>query len=132
MEHNSGTQLTAIRLGPYQFVGLVVRRANVHGIVATGLRPGWLSGKRAKRCGQLDYSRMAVLKFSRSLICPKFTLAQDRCRYRVHAGDGQSNRRHDPQRHARRTAEGLPPPYVPGMEAAGIVDEIGSGVPDRL
>jgi NADPH:quinone reductase-like Zn-dependent oxidoreductase len=25
-----------------------------------------------------------------------------------------------------------PPPYVPGMEAAGIVDEIGSGVPDRL
>jgi len=25
-----------------------------------------------------------------------------------------------------------PPPYVPGMEAAGIVDEIGEGVPDRL
>src|SRR6202050_531013 len=25
-----------------------------------------------------------------------------------------------------------PPPYVPGMEAAGIVDELGSGVPDRL
>jgi NADPH:quinone reductase len=25
-----------------------------------------------------------------------------------------------------------PPPYVPGMEAGGIVDEIGSGVPDRL
>ena len=25
-----------------------------------------------------------------------------------------------------------PPPYVPGMEAAGIVDEVGSGVPDRL
>ena len=25
-----------------------------------------------------------------------------------------------------------PPPYVPGMEAAGIIDEIGSGVPDRL
>src|SRR5580700_5980035 len=24
------------------------------------------------------------------------------------------------------------PPYVPGMEAAGIVDEVGSGVPDRL
>jgi NADPH:quinone reductase-like Zn-dependent oxidoreductase len=24
------------------------------------------------------------------------------------------------------------PPYVPGMEAAGIIDEIGSGVPDRL
>jgi NADPH:quinone reductase len=23
-------------------------------------------------------------------------------------------------------------PYVPGMEAAGIVDEVGSGVPDRL
>lgn len=25
-----------------------------------------------------------------------------------------------------------PPPYVPGMEAAGIIDEIGAGVPDRL
>ena len=25
-----------------------------------------------------------------------------------------------------------PPPYVPGMEAAGIVDEVGSGVPNRL
>ena len=25
-----------------------------------------------------------------------------------------------------------PPPYVPGMEAAGIVDEVGSSVPDRL
>jgi NADPH:quinone reductase-like Zn-dependent oxidoreductase len=25
-----------------------------------------------------------------------------------------------------------PPPYVPGMEVAGVVDEIGSGVPDRL
>jgi NADPH2:quinone reductase len=25
-----------------------------------------------------------------------------------------------------------PPPYVPGMEASGIVDEVGSGVPDRL
>jgi len=26
----------------------------------------------------------------------------------------------------------VPPPYVPGMEAAGIVDQVGSGVPDRL
>ena len=25
-----------------------------------------------------------------------------------------------------------PLPYVPGMEAAGIIDEVGSGVPDRL
>src|ERR1700684_3939179 len=25
-----------------------------------------------------------------------------------------------------------PPPYVPGMDVAGIVDEIGSGVPGRL
>jgi NADPH2:quinone reductase len=25
-----------------------------------------------------------------------------------------------------------PPPYVPGMEVAGVVDEVGSGVPDRL
>lgn len=26
----------------------------------------------------------------------------------------------------------FPPPYVPGMEAAGIIDEVGSGVPDRM
>ncbi len=26
----------------------------------------------------------------------------------------------------------VPPPYVPGMEAAGIVDVVGSGVPDRV
>lgn len=26
----------------------------------------------------------------------------------------------------------LPPPYVPGTEAAGIIDEVGSGVPERL
>jgi NADPH:quinone reductase-like Zn-dependent oxidoreductase len=25
-----------------------------------------------------------------------------------------------------------PPPYVPGMEAAGVIDEVGRGVPDRL
>ena len=25
-----------------------------------------------------------------------------------------------------------PPPYVPGMDVAGIVDEVGSDVPDRL
>ena len=25
-----------------------------------------------------------------------------------------------------------PPPYVPGMEAAGVIDEVGDGVPDRL
>jgi NADPH:quinone reductase-like Zn-dependent oxidoreductase len=25
-----------------------------------------------------------------------------------------------------------PPPYVPGMEAAGVIDEVGPGVPDRL
>ena len=25
-----------------------------------------------------------------------------------------------------------PPPYVPGMEAAGVIDEVGEGVPERL
>jgi len=25
-----------------------------------------------------------------------------------------------------------PPPYIPGMEVAGIIDEVGEGVPDRL
>jgi hypothetical protein len=57
----------------------VTRRANVHGIVGTGREPGLAIGQRAKRCAQLDYSLMAVLRFSRSLNCPKFTPAQDRC-----------------------------------------------------
>jgi NADPH:quinone reductase-like Zn-dependent oxidoreductase len=28
--------------------------------------------------------------------------------------------------------KGDPPPYVPGMEAAGVIDQVGSGVPGRL
>src|SRR6516164_2438674 len=61
----------------------------------------------------------------------------------VHAGPGQVRIRvhaatvnptdvgvRDGSRAEQQKAD--PPPYVPGMEAAGIVDEVGSGVPDRL
>jgi NADPH:quinone reductase len=61
----------------------------------------------------------------------------------VHAGSGQVRVRvraatvnptdvlaRDGTRAEQQKAD--PPPYVPGMEAAGIVDEVGSGVPDRL
>jgi len=36
------------------------------GINATGEKPGPAIGQRTKPCAQLDYSLMAVLKFSRS------------------------------------------------------------------
>ena len=61
----------------------------------------------------------------------------------VHAGPGQVRIRvhaatvnptdvgvRDGTRAEQQKAD--PSPYVPGMEAAGIVDEVGSGVPDRL
>ena len=61
----------------------------------------------------------------------------------VHAGPGQVRIRvhaatvnptdllaRDGTRAEQQKAD--PPPYVPGMEVAGIVDEVGRGVPDRL
>jgi NADPH:quinone reductase len=61
----------------------------------------------------------------------------------VHAGPGQVRVRvhaatvnptdilaRDGTRAEQQKAD--PPPYVPGMEVAGIVDEVGAGVPDRL
>jgi len=61
----------------------------------------------------------------------------------VHAGPGQVRIRvhaatvnptdvgvRDGTRAEQQKAD--PPPYVPGMEAAGVVDEVGGGVPDRL
>ena len=110
----------------------VVRRTNVHNIVGTGRRPGPAIGQRTKPCAQLDYPLMAVLKFSRSLKCPKFTPPRERC------GSASMRRRStQPTSMVRNGARAEqqkvdPPPYVPGMEAAGIVDEVGSGVPDRL
>jgi hypothetical protein len=77
------------------------------------------------------YSLMAVLRFSRSLNCPRFTPAEDRC------GSASMQRRSTQPTSGSATARAEqqkadPPPYVPGIEAAGIVDEVGSGVPDRL
>jgi len=63
--------------------------------------------------------------------------------HEVHAGEGEVRIRvhaatvnptdvgtRDGRRAEQQKA--FPPPYVPGMEVAGIIDEIGSGVPDRL
>ena len=61
----------------------------------------------------------------------------------VHAGPGQIRLRTHAAtvnptdvitRNGGRAEEqmALPPPYVPGREAAGIIDEVGAGVPDRL
>jgi NADPH:quinone reductase-like Zn-dependent oxidoreductase len=58
---------------------------------------------------------------------------------RVHAGPGQVRIRNhaatvNPTDTANRAGmlpdrhKGVPPPYIPGMEAAGIVDEVGEGV----
>lgn len=61
----------------------------------------------------------------------------------VHAGEGEVRIRvhaatvnptdvgtRDGRRAEQQKA--FPPPYVPGMEVAGIIDEVGSGVPHRL
>ncbi len=61
----------------------------------------------------------------------------------VHAGEGEVRIRVHAAtvnptdvgaRDGRRAADqkSVSPPYVPGMEVAGIIDEVGSGVPDRL
>ena len=75
---------------------------------------------------------MAVLKFSRSLKCPKFMPRPGQVRIRVHSATVNPTdvMVRNGMRAEQQKAD--PPPYVPGMEAAGIVDEVGSGVPDRL
>src|ERR1700728_3095987 len=63
---------------------------------------------------------------------PEVHAGQGQVRIRVHAATvnptdvGVRNGTRAEQQRADR------PPYVPGMEVAGIADEIGSGVPDRL
>ena len=63
---------------------------------------------------------------------PKFNAVPGEVRIQVHAatvnptGVGVWNGTRAKQQKADS------PPYTPGMEAAGIVDEVGSGVPDRL
>src|SRR5215217_6368309 len=42
-------------------------------------RLGLAIGKKDERCARSDYSLTAVLKFSRSWNCPRFTPARDRC-----------------------------------------------------
>ena len=129
---NSGTQLTAIRLGPYQFVGLVVRHANVHGIVATGLRPGPAIGQKGqtmRAVGLFTHGGPEVLQV---VELPEVHAGPGQVRIRVHAATVNPTdvMTRNGTRAEQQKAD--PPPYVPGMEAAGIVDEIGSGVPDRL
>ena len=78
-------------------------------------------------------SLAAVRKFSCTLNCPKFTPAQDRCGSASHAATVNPTTMSRPATaRAPEQQKADPPPYVPGMEAVGTVDEAGSGVPDRL
>jgi len=53
---------------------------------------------------------------------------------RVHVHAATVNPTDIAQRDGRRAEQqkAEPPPYVPGMEVAGVIDEVGSEVPDRL
>src|SRR6266436_3892834 len=59
---------------------------------------------------------------SRSPRWPRPGARADICR------GGEPHGHHGTERLTGRAAEGGPPPYVPGMDAAGIVDEVGEGV----
>ncbi len=63
---------------------------------------------------------------------PEIHAGEGEVRIRVHAAT--VNPTDVGTRDGRRAEQqkAFPPPYVPGMEVAGIIDEIGSGVPDRL
>src|SRR4051794_19980202 len=109
----------------------VARRANVHGIVGDREKTG--TGYRTK-----DETMRAVGLFTHGgpevlqvIELPEIHAGPGQVRIRFHAATvnptdvGVRNGTRAEQQKAD------PPPYVPGMEAAGIVDEVGSGVPDR-
>jgi NADPH:quinone reductase-like Zn-dependent oxidoreductase len=110
----------------------VVRRANVHGRVATGRRPGLAIGQKGetmRAVGLFTHGGPEVLQV---VELPEVHAGPGQVRIRVHAATvnptdvGARNGTRAEQQKAD------PPPYVPGMEAAGIVDEVGTGAPDRL
>ncbi len=79
--------------------------------------------------GLYEYGGPEVLQL---LEVPETHAGEGEVRIRIHAATvnptdvgARDGRRADYQKDT-------PPPYVPGMEAAGIIDEVGSGVPDRL
>ena len=110
----------------------VACRANVHGRVGIGRGPG--TGYRTKdesirASGLFTHGGPEVLQV---VELPEVHAGPGQVRIRVHAATvnptdvGVRNGTRAEQQKAD------PPPYVPGMEAAGIVDEVGSGVPDKL
>ena len=110
----------------------VARRANVHGIVGTGRGPGLAIGQRTKRMRAVGLFTHGGPEVLQVVELPEVHAGPGQVRIRVHAATvnptdvGVRNGARAEQQKAD------PPPYVPGMEAAGIVDEVGSGVPDKL
>ena len=110
----------------------VARRANVHGRSRDRERSG--TGYRTK-----DETMRAVGLFTHGgpevlqvVELPEVHAGPGQVRIRVHAATVNPTDvgvRNGTRAEQQKTD---PPPYVPGMEAAGIVDEVGSGVPDRL
>lgn len=75
---------------------------------------------------------MAVPEVLEITEVPEVHAGPSHVRMRVHAAtvNPADGRVHDGSRAEQQKADS--PPYVPGMETAGIIDEIGEGVPDRL
>src|SRR6202034_3832545 len=110
----------------------VVRRAKVHGIIATRRRPGTCyrtKDETMRAVGLFTHGGPEVLQL---VELPEVHAGQGQVRIRVHAAT--VNPTDVMVRNGARAEQQKadPPPYVPGMEAAGLVDEVGSGVPDRL
>ena len=75
---------------------------------------------------------MAVLKFSRSLNCPKFTPAQDRCVFASMQRRSTRPMSRPATARAPNSRRLIRRPTCQEWRRAGIIDEVGSGVPDRL
>jgi hypothetical protein len=104
---------------------------NVRGIVVTRRRGAAIGqkGETMRAVGLFTHGGPEVLQV---IELPEVHAGPGQVRIRVHAATVNPT---DIMARIGARAEQQkadPPPYVPGMEAAGIVDEVGSGVPDRL
>ena len=127
--HELGLPRRSARSVPIRQVS-VAHQANVHGMVRTGAGTGYRPKDETMRAvGLFDHGGPEVLQV---VELPEVHAGPGQVRIRVHAAT--VNPTDVMVRNGTRAEQQKadPPPYVPGMEAAGIVDEVGSGVPDRL
>jgi NADPH:quinone reductase len=107
----------------------LARRSDRHVRRLRGRREDRAGGKKLRGVGLFTHGGPEVLQVIET---PELHAGPGEVRIRVHAATvnptdvGVRNGMRAEQQKAD------PPPYVLGMEAAGIIDEVGSGVPDRL